>query len=381
MPRRRALDQWVRPTRAEIDLSALKANLAQVRALAGKADVLAVIKANAYGHGAVPVAKAIEHEVRMLGVALVEEGVELRHAGVKAPTLVLGGAYERGYELLVKHDLIPTVFRLEHLTGLQKAAAAARRKVKAHLKVDTGMSRLGVRLEELPAFLDRARACRHVQLDGLLSHLANADVEGAPLAKEQLKGFLRAHEAMRAHGFTPTFRHLANSAGLLQLPPALHPPLNLLRPGMLLYGYAPAGWLNGRAKLRPVLAWKTGITHLKEVPAGTSVSYGSTWTANRPSRIATLPVGYADGYGREYSNRAQVLVRGLRAPVVGRVSMDLTMIDVTGVPGVSLGDEVVLLGAQGSDRITAEELAALGGTVHWEVLCAVGARVPRVVVR
>lgn len=371
----------IRPTRAEIDLPALRHNLAVAQKLAGGASVLAMVKANAYGHGAVAVAQALEQGgVAMLGVALVEEGVELRHAGVKAPILVLGGSYEGGYQLLVEHELVPTVFRLEHLEGLERAARLAGRTAKAHLKVDTGMGRIGVQLHELDAFLDQALD-RQVVIDGLLSHFANADLADAALTREQVARFRRALELLRARGLAPTFRHLSNSAGVLELPELREAlDLNLVRPGIMLYGLAPAARLAARAELSPVLSWKTAVIHLKTVPAGTQVSYGSSWTAPRESLIATLPVGYADGYSRRYSNLASVLIRGARAPLVGRVCMDMCMVDVTEVPGVTVGDEVVLLGAQGEGRITAEELAQLAGTIHYEVVCGIGARVPRVAV-
>ncbi|MBX5482075.1 MAG: alanine racemase [Myxococcaceae bacterium] len=372
----------MRPTRAEIDLAALRANLAAVRALAPKADVLAVVKANAYGHGAVQVARALETtDVRILGVALVEEGLELRSAGVTRPILVLGGAYEGGYDVMVQYDLWPTVFRPEHITGYAAAARrAGRRQVMAHLKVDTGMGRIGVLPDEMEGFLAFAAKYPEVKLDGLLSHFANADLADADLTSRQIARFKEALAVMRRHGIDPSFRHLSNSAGVLDRPEVRDGlELNLVRPGIMLYGLTPASWLSSRAPLRPVLSWRTAITHLKTVPRGTPISYGSTWTAPRESVIATLPVGYADGYARSFSNRADVLVRGRRAKIAGRVCMDMMMVDVTDVPGVSMGDEVILIGAQGNERITADELAALSGTIHYEVLCAVAARVPRVV--
>lgn len=378
--RRRALDQLIRPTRAEVDLSALRHNLALARKLAAPAEVLAVVKANAYGHGALQVARALEEEgVSLLGVALVEEGLELRNAGVKAPILVLGGSYEGGWDLMVEYGLVPTIFRAEHLEALERAAAAAGREVTAHLKVDTGMGRIGVRLPELGAFLERSRAAKRVRVDGLASHFANADLADASLTREQVSRFQEALAMLRAQGQAPTWRHLSNSAAVLDLPEARDGSLfNLVRPGIMLYGVSPAKWLCGE-QLRPVLSWKSGVTHLKTVPPGTPISYGSTWVAPRESRIATLPVGYADGYSRMNSSRAAVLVRGRRAPIVGRVCMDMCMADVTEVPGVEVGDEVVLLGVQGSERVSAEELAAISGTIHYEVLCAIGARVPRLV--
>jgi alanine racemase len=379
--RRRALDQLIRPTRAEIDLAALKANLASIGALAPRAGVLAVLKGNAYGHGAIPIARALEESnVRMLGVALVEEGLELRNAGVRAPILVLGGAYQGGYELLVEHGLTPTVFRADHLEQLAHVARARGAPVAVHLKVDTGMGRLGLLSEELDTFLDRAARIPEVRIEGLLSHFANADVADSEMTREQIVRFRSALAALRARGIDPELRHLSNSAGLIERPELRDDlELNLVRPGVMLYGVAPAPEMRDQLALRPVLSWKTAITHLKRVKQGTPISYGGTWIASRESVIATLPVGYADGYDRRYSNRAQVLIRGRRAPLAGRVCMDMVMADVTDVPGAAVGDEVVLLGEQGGERISAEDLAELSDTIPYEILCRVGGRVPRVV--
>ncbi|HLL55266.1 MAG TPA: alanine racemase [Myxococcaceae bacterium] len=379
LPGRRALERGIRPTRVELDLDALRGNLAQVRALAPGAEVLAVVKANGYGHGAVPCARALERQgVRFLGVALIEEGLELRNAGIRAPILVLSGAYEGGYELLVEHDLTPTLFRPEHLTGLGQAARKLGRTVDFHVKLDTGMGRIGLLPHELEGFLDEATRTPGVRLDGVLSHFANADLADPAVTSEQVRRFKAAVARMRERGFSPSFRHLSNSAGVVSLPEVRDGlELNLVRPGLMLYGLAPAEWMREKVALSPVLTWKTGIIHLKRVAEGTPISYGGTWVARRESLVATLPLGYADGYSRMHSNRAQVLVRGRRAPIAGRVCMDLCMVDVTDVPGVAVGDEVVLLGEQGGERITAEELARLSQTIHYEVICAVGARVPR----
>ena len=378
---RRALDQLIRPTRAEIDLTALKANLASVRALAPKAGVLAVVKANAYGHGAIGVARALEASgVQMLGVALVEEGLELRNAGVRTPILVLGGAYHGGYQLMVEHELIPTVFRLEHLEQLAQAARPGGARVEAHLKVDTGMGRLGVLPEDLDAFLERAGRTPEVRLTGLVSHFANADLADAAMTHHQILQFRSALAAMRARGFDPELRHLSNSAAVIDCAPLRDDlELNLVRPGLMLYGVPPAPWMHEKVALRPVLSWKSAITHLKRVKKGTPISYGGTWIAPRESAIATVPVGYADGYDRGYSNRGEVLIRGRRAPIAGRVCMDMLMADVTDIPGASVGDEVVLLGEQDGQRISAEDLARLSETIPYEILCRVAARVPRVV--
>ena len=372
----------IRPTRAEIDLGALTRNLETLRTAAPGIDVLAVVKADAYGHGAVPVSRALEAAgVRFLGVALVEEGLALRHAGVTSDILVLGGAYDGGWETMLEHRMVPVVFRPEHLAALDAAAAVRGTTARAHLKVDTGMGRLGVLPQDVPAFLEAARGCRRVALEGLCSHFANADLADAALTAQQISRFRTAPGQVRAAGFDPRWRHLSNSAGLLALPEARDGvEMNLARPGLALYGLQPAPWLRSPPVLEPVLSWKTAVVHLKSVPTGTPISYGSTWTAPRPSRIATLPVGYADGWSRLLSNRGTVLVRGRRAPIAGRVCMDLCMVDVTDVPGVEVGDEVVLIGRQGSEVQDAHQLAALESTIAYDVLCAIGARVPRVVV-
>ncbi|MGQ0508461.1 MAG: alanine racemase [Myxococcaceae bacterium] len=371
----------VRPTRAEIDLDAVRHNLSQVRALAGKLEVMAVVKANAYGHGAARIAQTLEASgVHLFGVALVEEALELRAAGVKADILVLAGAYEGGYHLMVEQRLMPTIFREEHLTSYAAAAKAAGvASTKAHLKLDTGMGRIGVLPAQLPAFVEKLKQTPEVQIEGLLSHFANADLADPSLTLEQVKRFKAALALLRGEGIEPRFRHLANSAAVIKLPEVRDGiELNLVRPGLMLYGVAPTGRREAKVSLKPVMRWRTAITHLKQVPAGTPISYGGTWVTERESMIATLPVGYADGYIRKHSSRSQALVRGKRATIAGRVCMDMCMLDVTDVPEVTVGDEVVLMGAQGHDRITPEELAAWGETINYEVLCGIGARVPRV---
>jgi len=372
----------IRPTRAEIDLGSVVRNLRTLKAAAPEAGVLAMVKADAYGHGASLIAPALEAEgVELLGVALIEEGLALRAAGVRGEILVLGGAYAGGWEALVEARLVPAVFREDHLEALATAARRHGVEPLAHLKVDTGMSRLGALPAEVPGLLARARSLG-VALEGVFSHLANADLADAATTQRQLDQFRALLGAVEAAGVRTRWRHLANSAAMVALPPSRDgATLNLVRPGLALYGVLPAPWISPPRRLEPVLSWKTEIIHLKSVPPGTSVSYGGTWTARRSTRIATLPVGYADGYPRRLSNRAQVLVRGRRAPVVGRVCMDLCMVDVTDVPGAALGDEVVLIGRQGTEEISVSELAGWLETMAYEVLCGVGARVPRVPVR
>lgn len=379
----------VRPTEARIDLGALGHNAREARRILDAAagdrpapEILAVVKANGYGHGAVHVARALEavaEEVGIawLGVALVEEGVELRRAGLRLPILVLGGSYEgTGYRELLDHDLTPVVFRLDHLEGLREAAGEGAPPIDVHLKVDTGMGRLGVLTDELPAFLEAAAEVDGIRIDGLLSHFANADLADDRETKAQVERFAAASAQVKAAGHAPTWVHLANSAAVLSRLGALggH---TLVRPGLMLYGYPPSEAVARSADLRPVLTWATRIVHLKRVPPGFKVSYGQTWSAPRESLVATLPVGYADGYDRRHSGGAPVLVGGRRCEIIGRVCMDMCMVDVTDVPDVALGDEVVLVGAQGEAEVGADELAERIGTIPYEVLCAIGDRVPR----
>jgi alanine racemase len=300
--------------------------------------------------------------------------------------LVLGGSYGERYDLLVRHRLTPLVFTREQVRGLAGAARAAGERAKAHLKLDTGMGRIGTLEPELPGVIEALRAAPEIDLEGVCTHFASADLEPRVTTERQVRLFEATREILRRAGLSPRLHHLANSAGTVEFPAARQ---DLTRPGIMLYGYLPFDPAThtprireALARLRPALTWRTAITHLKRVEEGTPISYGGRWVARRPSLIATVPVGYADGYDRRLSGRdgfgcAEVLVRGRRAPVAGTVCMDMTMIDVTDVAGAALGDEVVLLGAQGAERIDADELALRIGTISYEVLCAIGKRVPR----
>jgi alanine racemase len=374
----------IRPTEAVVDLAAVVSNYRLAVEIGGRPAV-GVVKADAYGHGAVPVARAlVEAGCPMLAVALVEEGIELRSAGLAVPVLVLGAAYGDDYAPLVRHRLTPIVFTPAHLARLASAARAAGTRASAHLKVDTGMGRVGATAAEVPAFLDALRAAPEVRLEGLCTHFASADLEPRATTERQVALFGEISAVLARAGLEVT-HHVANSAGTLEFPTARQ---DVTRPGIMLYGYLPfapgskAASAAAAGRLARPLTWRTAITHVKSVAAGTPISYGGRWVAARPSRIATLPVGYADGYDRRFSGRpdagrADVLVRGQRAPVAGTVCMDMTMIDVTDVPGAAVGDEVVLLGEQGGARVDADELAAKAGTISYEILCGVGKRVPR----
>lgn len=367
-----------RPTHVDIDLAALRHNFRLVRHQAGAdRQVLAIVKADAYGHGAREVARALEAEgVDLFGVALLEEAKDLRAAGIQAPILILGGIHPGQEVGFFRPGLIPCIFDLETARRLNAAAQAAGQILDCHLKIDTGMGRVGFYNGELDQVLPELAKLRHLRIDGVMSHLAVADELPHPFTDEQLSRFRRAVARIRAAGHAPRYLHIANSAALFA-----HdiPECNLVRPGIVLYGALPSAHFAGRLDLRPVMHWRTSIAMLKTLPTGSGVSYGRRFIATRPTLIATLPVGYADGYNRGLTNRGEVLVRGCRAPVAGTVCMDWTMIDVTDVPGVQVGDEVTLLGEADGQWIRAEDWAEKIGTIPYEVFCQVSKRVPRVI--
>ena len=365
-----------RPTIAEVSLSALRHNCRQARELVGPGvSVMAVVKADAYGHGAVAGARAfVEAGAAALGVSTVEEGGELRRGGVTAPIVVLGGCFSGEEGSVVAHDLGCAVWSLDAVRALGAAAVGAGRATEVHIKVDTGMTRLGLDRADVRAFGEAVRGVAGVRVAGVFSHFASADSVDTLAAREQLAHFGEAVEALAGAGLRPPHVHLANSAAVLSLP-AGH--FTMVRPGLMLYGYAPAPHLVPRAPLRPAMRLTTRVAQARRVPPRTPVGYGGTFVTARPSRIAVLPVGYADGYHRLASNRASVLVHGRRAPVAGRVCMDHTMIDATDVGDVAAGEPVVLFGPQHGAAIGADELAAWCDTIPYEMLTAVGRRVPR----
>jgi alanine racemase len=371
-----------RPTVAEIDLDALRFNLAQLQAKTrGKADILAVVKANAYGHGAAEVARELESAgAPLFGVATTEEGVELRRSVRSLPILILGGIYPGEFGRVLDHKLSPVIFDLEVATALSAEAKRSGRRISVHLKVDTGMNRLGIPWREWREALEFIRSAGNLLIEGLMSHLSVADSEepdDRAFTEEQTRRFQACLETARDLGIRPRYIHLANSAGTLRDLPGF----NLVRPGLMLYGLHPAPALRARIPLRPALRWKTAVLSVKRVCRGETVSYGRTYPCPKESLVAVLPVGYADGYSRRFSNRGEVLVRGKRAKIAGIVCMDLTMADVSEIPDIQPGEEVVLLGKQGSEEISAAELAGWAGTIPYEILCGIGKRVPRVYLR
>lgn len=371
-----------RPTWAEIDLGALATNFHIVKDRVGSdVNVMAVVKANAYGHGAVECARRLGREgTEWFGVALPEEGIELRDAGIAQPILCLAGFWEGQAEACIQHKLVPAVYRLDMIAAIDSAARARGEVADVHVKIDTGMGRLGVRFDEVADFIETLTPFKNIRIDGLMTHFAAADEPSCgPLTHDQIQRFEHAVAAFRAHGYEPTYRHLANSAGIFGQPTAWG---NMVRPGGVLYGL----WRDILApddrnqKLQPVMSLHTRITLLKWVPAGETVGYGCTFEASSKTLVATIPVGYHDGYMRSLSNRGHAIIRGVSATVIGRISMDLTLIDVTNVPGVQLDDEVRLLGRQAKLSVTAEDLAKTAGTLSYEVTCGISERVQRVYV-
>ena len=378
----------MRPTWAEVSLTALRHNFRTVQQyVSPSATVCAVVKADAYGHGAVECARALEKEGAVwFGVTSVDEGLRLRQGGVTGRILILTGFWRGEEEAVVKYDLTPTVWDWNHIELLEDVAEKLklppRNAIPVHLKVDTGMSRLGVAVADLPMMAEVLREAHHVVLEGLFTHLASADVIDAPDTNAQILRFEDAITAVIESGLSPVYYHMGNSAAVVTRPETWK---NMVRPGLSLYGYyLPfASVVSGtpdtsyELPVKPVLTWKTRILQVREVGAGQPLGYHGAYVTQAPSRIAVIPAGYADGLNRQLSSRGRVIVRNDYASIVGNITMDLTLLDITGIPGVDVGDEVILLGSSGHHAITAWDIASLVGTVPYEVLCGISDRVPR----
>ena len=371
----------VRPTWATVDLAALAHNYSSImRHVSPGVKLLGVVKADAYGHGALPVARKLEAlGVRALAVATVEEGAELRDGGIHAQIIVMGGLMGGSglaSERVLKMELTPVIHSRGVLATLNRDAAAFRKEVRVHLKIDTGMSRLGVRPEVLQPVLDVLKDCSHVKVEGVMTHLASGDNE--EISSQQVKRFLECRAVIEKMIGPVRIWHVANSAALMRGEQIEIPQAQEVwaRPGLALYGCAPGSSFG--EKLKPVMGLVSQAVLLKNLPAGTKVSYGGTFTTTRATCIAIVPIGYADGYPWALSGKAWALMCGRRAPVIGRVTMDMIILDVTDIDGVSVGDEVVLLGGQGEERITLTQLADWAGTIPYEIICGISKRMPRV---
>ena len=370
-----------RPTVAEIDLAALRYNYAVIRrTIKPECGVLAIVKADAYGHGFMDVALELEKlGVTAFGVAFLAEGIQLRKSGIDRPVLLLGGIYPGQEKKCVGFNLSTAVFDISQAQALDAAAARLYRKAKVHVKIDTGMGRLGVPYQEADQFFRQLGELHHIDVEGILSHFASADeldAGGREYTAKQAERFTAAVLTAKKNGFAPRYLHIANSAAAFGLE---LPGCNLVRPGIALYGALPSADFAGKMALRPVMSLKSRIAMLKWVEPGTTISYARRYTAGERTLIASVPVGYADGYRRSLTNKGEALVRGLRVPVIGTVCMDWIMLDVSSVAVVAVGDEVVLMGSdQSGNSIRAEELAEWSQTIPYELFCGISKRVPRI---
>jgi len=374
-----------RPTWAEVSLATLRKNFRAVQQHIGAAvNICAIVKADAYGHGAVDCARSLEQEgARWFGVTSLDEAIPLREAGIRGRILLMTGFWRGEEEDIVRLKLTPTVWETGQIELFERAATVlgvSRHPV--HLKVDTGMGRLGAAPEDLPRICSSLKSSPHLVLEGLSTHLASSEVLDAPSVQAQLKSFDDVREFLRNEGFDPPLVHAANTGAVISRPQSWN---TMVRPGIALYGYHLPFERAGREvsgsglrlAVKPVLTWKTRILSLRDMRANQALGYGAIYVTKAPARIAVLPVGYADGLNRRLSSQGRVIIREHYAPIVGRISMDLTLADVTGLPGVSVGDEAVLLGATDGLSVDAREHASLAETVPYEILCGISKRVPR----
>jgi alanine racemase len=365
------------PTAAFVDLIALSGNLDRLRAhLSGQSRILAIVKANAYGHGLAAVARSLESAgVEDFGVAFPGEGIQLRQAGVRGSILVMGGFMPQDVRELVEFRLKPVIYHPDHLGWLSAMGDGGSKPLPVHIKVDTGMGRLGLSPEEVLPYARRVLEVKGVRLEGLMTHFSDEDLRSSRLADGQVELFRSIHQRLRDGGITLSQVHMANTGALLSRRDTWW---SMVRPGLALYGYAPSKGLGSVLPLQPVLTLKSRITQVRRVPSGTAVSYGGTFVTRRESVIGVVPMGYADGYPRALSNRGEVLVRGQRAPIIGRVCMDMFVVDLTEIASVRLTEEAVLIGSQGDEIITAADLAEWAGTIPYEILSTIGGRIPRI---
>ena len=376
--------ETLRPAWVEIDLDALRFNIRNIRAaVRQQAILIGVVKADAYGHGSVACAKVLEQEgVRHFAVATIQEGIELREAGIKGPVIILGLTPDELADEIVQYDLTPVIATSSDAEVLSEAALRAEKRLDVLIAVDTGMGRIGfcvgtredrVRTAEEVRKIDELEGLRVV---GLISHFATSDEADRTYTRRQLQLFNDLYEELSEVGVSLPWRTIANSAAVMEYPEA---GFDVVRPGIVLYGCYPSAEVHPeKLPLRPVMSVKAHITFVKTIPAGAAVSYGRAFVAERETRVATIGIGYADGYSRLLTGKAEVLIRGKRVPVIGRICMDQCMLDVTDVPEVEAGEEVVILGASGEDAVTAEELADKMGTINYEILCGFGMRLPKV---
>lgn len=377
-----SIDEIVRPTRVEVDLKILTENFKSIKSFIGKTKVMPVLKANAYGHGLVRVAQLYEElNADYLGVAVVEEGILLREMGIKIPILVLGGVWGNQIPLFLKNNLTITASSIDKLKQIDETAAKMKTKAVVHLKIDTGMERIGVHYYNAEKFLNAAYSYKNIFVEGIYSHFATAESEDLTFTKLQLERFNQVIEYYSKHSINlpagkagPPIRHISNSGAILQLPEAN---LDMVRPGIMLFGVYPSKKIRKSILVKPALTWKSLVVYFKVIKTGNAVGYGLTWKPDQNIHAVTIPVGYGDGYFRSMSHKAKVLLNGKLYPVVGNISMDQIVVNIENDSAYN-SDEVILLGSDGKNSITAEDLAEWAGTIPYEILTNINTRVPRI---
>jgi len=366
----------LRPTIAEIDLSAIAFNIQQIQKRVSPAQIMAVVKADAYGHGAVPVARtAIENGASYLGVALVEEGMELRRHGISHPILVFGGAFEEQLNDFFEYNLEMTVYTEEIVQQLSLLANKRQQPIGVQVNVDTGMGRVGVPFHKAVSFIENLSRLEGIQLKGIYTHFATSDEKDKTYARLQFERFQNVIQELEQKSLSIPFKHAANSGAILDLPETY---LDMVRPGVMMYGYYPSDETSESVPIKPAMTFKTKVSFIKDVPENTSLSYGRKYITKKPTRIATLPLGYADGYNRLLTNRGIVTIRGQKFPVVGRVCMDLILVDLGDDKSIQINDEVILFGSREDNAFTVNEICKIVDTIPYEVTCWVSKRVPRI---
>jgi alanine racemase len=370
-----SVDGIVRPTHLVVDLNILKENFEKIKAGVAPAKVMAILKANAYGHGLVRLAQLYQElKADYLGVAFLEEGILLREHGITMPILVLGGIWGNQIPFFLKHDLTITASSLDKLSQIDEIAGQLKTKAKVHLKIDTGIERIGVHYYSADKFLESAIKFSNVEVEGIYSHFANSELFDLSYSKLQLERFCEVLHFFEKHSIKNPIRHISNSGGILQLPEAR---FDMVRPGIMLYGVYPADETKKTIEVKPALTWKSLVVYFKVIKPNHPVGYGSTWQTNHNVRAVTVPVGYGDGYFRTTSNKAEVIIRGKRYPVVGSISMDQFVVNIESDSAFN-GDEVILIGSDEKNSITVEELAEWAGTIPYEILTNINTRVPRI---
>jgi alanine racemase len=370
-----SVDEIVRPTQLLVDLNILKENFEKIKASVAPAKVMAILKANAYGHGLVRLARLYQElKADYLGVAFLEEGILLREHGIVMPILVLGGIWGNQIPLFLKHNLTITASSLDKLSQIDEIAGQLKTKAKIHLKIDTGIERIGVHYYSADKYLESAIKFPNVEIEGIYSHFANSELSDLSYSKMQLERFWEVLHFFEKHSIKNPSRHISNSGGILQLPEAR---FDMVRPGIMLYGVYPSNETKKTVEVKPALTWKSLVVYFKVIKPNHPVGYGSKWQTDHNVRAVTVPVGYGDGYFRTTSNKAEVIIRGKRYPVVGSISMDQFVVNIENDSAFN-GDEVILIGSDGNNSITVEELAEWAGTIPYEILTNINTRVPRI---